>query len=551
MNKNIAFACTAIILTIISCKKDRLNFDKFSTSNINPEYGAPLVNSELTIREILQKADKDNNIVVDNTGFCTLVYRGLLFTSNAKDFIKIPNQTISPSIFDINSTTGLAAFNGAANGTSFGPYTQNFTHTVLPTPPLIDSVFCANGVQLNVNINNLIPANITLTLSSSSIIDLTTNQTFSKVITASTGTNVTYNLANHLLKLNDGTNRSRLHLSYRVSFQKTGNATTGNENVSISLSLNNINFLKFIGFLGNNFTHPQFAPYKDTVPISLFKSSDPTFTNTIFSMVDPKFQIRFYNEIGANAELDLTKLDAYTPGPGNTNLNPNTLSGSPVIQNVLVNKAHDFNAPVTTSLAINKNNEPNVVPFINSRPKNVIYEVNGVLNPNSTSSYIRNFVTDTSKIRVDLDVIIPLWGNMKNLIFMDTSKVDLSDLNPQYIRKLTLRTYFENTFPFTMGTEIVFTDSLNNLLYTFLPPGTVVIPGAVVNNNGIASQPTVFKKDYELPHSAIAIIKSAKKIRIRAFAETTNYPQDIKVYDFQKLKVKIGMAIQPVVKNMN
>lgn len=534
-----------ILLTWMSCKKDRLNFDKFSTTNLNTEYGVPLVSSQLTIREILQKADKDSNIVVDNTGFCTLIYRGTLYTSNAKDFIKVSNQTIAPVNYDINSTVGLAAFNGAANGTSFGPYAQNYTHTVLPTPPLIDSIYCANGVLLNVNINNNMPANITLTLTSNSIIDLSTNQVFTKTITATTNTNVSFNLANHLLKLNDGVNRSRLHLSYRVSFQKTGNASSGTENVSISLSLNNINYLKFIGFLGSNFTHPQFAPYKDTVPLSLFKSSEPTYTATSFSMVDPKFQIRFYNEIGANAELDLTKLDAYTPGPGNINLNTNSLSGSPVLQNILINKANNFNAPVTTSLLINKNNEPAVVPFINSRPKNVIYEVNGVINPGVPLPYVRNFVTDTSKIRVDLDVIIPLWGNMKNLIFMDTTKVDLSSLDPANIKKLTLRTYFESTFPFTLGTEIVFTDSLNNLLYTFLPPGTVVIPGAVVDNNGIAAQPTIFKKDYELPHHVIAILKETKKIRIRAFAETTNYPQDIKVYDFQKLKVKIGMAAQP------
>jgi hypothetical protein len=534
-----------VVFTWYSCKKDRLDFDKFSTTNLNTEYGVPLVSSQLTIREILQKADKDSNIVVDNTGFCTLIYRGTLYTSNAKDFIKVPNQTISPVSYNINSTAGLAAFNGAANGTTFGPYAQNYTHTLTPTPPLIDSIYCANGVLLNVNVNNTMPANITLTLSSSSIIDLSTNQPFSKTISVSTSTNVSYNLANHLLKLNDGINRSRLHLSYRVSYQKTGNASSGTENVSVSLSLSNINFLKFIGFLGSNFTHPQFAPYKDTVPISLFKSSEPTFTATSFSMVDPKFQIRFYNEIGAKAELDLTKLDAYTPGPGNVNINPNSLSGSPVLQNVLINNANNFNAPVTTSLLINKNNEPAVVPFINSRPKNVIYEVNGVINPGVSVPYIRNFVTDTSKIRVDLDVIIPLWGNMKNLIFLDTTKVDLSSLDPTNIKKLTLRTYFESTFPFTLGTEIVFTDSLNNLLYTFLPPGTVVIPGAVVDNNGIATQPTVFKKDYELPHHVIAILKETKKIRIRAFAETTNYPQDIKVYDFQKLKVKIGMAAQP------
>jgi len=536
-----------IVILIHSCKKDKYNLDKFSYSSIDQELGAPLVTSELTIREVLAKADKNNNIQVDGTGFCTLIYRGTLFTSYAKDFISVPDQTIPSMMFNFSNTSGLAAFNAAPNGTNFGPYTQTQVVVFSPTPPYIDSVYCDNGTLLNVTITNNIPATITFTLSSQSVINLSTNQPFNQVITVTTNTSVSYNLSNHLLKLNDGVNRSRFYVSYSVSMNKTGNAV-GTENMIISMSVTNIKYKKFIGFLGNNFTHPSFAPYKDTVPLTIFKSTEPTYINTVFYMVDPKFQISFYNEIGSTALLNFTKLNAYTPDANGNNINFNTLSGSPVIQNLTILKANNFNAPVTTTLNINKNNEPNVVPFINSRPKNVIYEVNGVLNPGN-ATYIRNFVTDTSRIRVDLDVILPFWGNMKDLVFLDTNKVDLSGLDVNNIRQATIRTYFESTFPIDMGTEIVFTDTLNNTLFTLVQAGTVIIKGAVVNNNGVASQPAVVRKDYVLTRDQLAVIRYAKKIRVRAFANTTNYPQYIKIYDFQKLKVKLGLAVKPYYNN--
>ncbi|GIV26823.1 MAG: hypothetical protein KatS3mg027_0637 [Bacteroidia bacterium] len=392
------------------------------------------------------------------------------------------------------------------------------------------------------------PATASFTISSSSIIDLSTNLNFNKniVLAPNTSTLVSYDLGNHLLKLNDGVNRSRLGLSYSVKLQKSGNAT-GLEQIGISASLNNISFNKFIGYLGNNYTHPNFAPYKDTVPITLFSSTEPTYTNTIFYLVDPKFDIRFYNEVGASAEIDVTRLDAYTPDAWGNNLNPNTLTGSAVIQNVVINSATGFSSPVTTTLSINKNNEPQVVPFINSRPKNVIYEVNGNINPNTTG-YVRNFFTDTSKIRVDLDVILPLWGNMKDLVFVDTIKdVDLSNI-PEETKKVLLRTYFESTFPIDMGIEVVFTDSLYLPQYVFIPANTVVIPGASVDSNGNTSSPKIFKKDYIIPQSAMPNVRKTRRILIRAFANTTNYPTNIKIYNFQKLKVRIGVDVQPGVK---
>jgi hypothetical protein len=108
-----------------------------------------------------------------------------------------------------------------------------------------------------------------------------------------------------------------------------------------------------------------------------------------------------------------------------------------------------------------------------------------------------------------------------------------------------LRTYFESTFPVDLGTTIVFTDTLYNTLYTLIPANTVVIPGANVDSNGNTSAPKIYKKDYVIPQSAIPLLKQSKRILIKAFANTSNYPTNVKIYDFQKLKIRMGIDVKP------
>lgn len=146
-----------------------------------------------------------------------------------------------------------------------------------------------------------------------------------------------------------------------------------------------------------------------------------------------------------------------------------------------------------------------------------------------------------------MDVILPLWGNMTNLVFLDTLEMDPLSL-PAEIKKLILRTYFESTFPIDMGIEVTFTDSLFVPQYVLIPANTVVIPGANVDANGNTSAPKIYKKDYVISNSGIAAIKNSKRILIRAFANTSNYPTNVKIYNFQKLKVRIGVDVQPNVK---
>ncbi|MCC7050488.1 MAG: hypothetical protein IT239_01750 [Bacteroidia bacterium] len=527
-----------------SCVKDKYDFSKVSVRNWSPNVAAPLVNANLTIRDILVNADKQGAIQVGSDGFCTLVYRGKLFSKQAKDFIQIPDQSFSSFNYNFSNTTTASGFNSAANGTSFGPYVQNMSYT-LSSSYQIDSIFLKPGTKLSFNYANSLPADINITVTSASLKDKTTGVAFSKTFTVAQSSNSVqqYDLGGYVLNLNDGMgNRNVFGFTFSATLTKQGNAS-GSESISISPSFNNVNFSAIIGYVGT--LANSIAPYQDTVGISIFTNSDALGGGT-FTVVDPSVTAKITNYLGCNVKFSFDKLDAYTPNASHVNTNLNTLAGTPATQNVAINGAVNFATAGLTNVSITKNNTPSVVPFVNSQPKNVIYKVNAVINPGATG-YIRNFFADTSRFEVDFDINMPLWGTAKNFSLRDTQDVDMKGL--EQLNSINVRTYFDNQFPAEMLMSLVYVDSLYRPIITLVPSGSVVISAATVDPaTGKLLTATSTQKDYTLTREHILKLKDAKKLLITATANTTNSGAvNVKFYDFYKLNVRLGIQVQPLV----
>lgn len=526
---------------VVSCVKEKYDFSKTAVHGWSPYVAAPLVNSTLTIKDILVKADKEGAIQVDANGFCTLVYRGNLFTDQAGNFINVPNQNFSSINYNFSNTVSLATFNGAANGTSFGLYTLNNTYS-LSTTYQIDSIYLKTGTQLAISYNNNFPADIELTVNSVSLKDKNNGNPFTQTFTISANSASTqmFDLGNYILNLNDGMgNRNKFFIEYKAKLTKTGSAN-GSEKLAITPSINNIKFSTFIGYVGN--ITGGIAPYQDTVSISLFKNADALFGG-IFSLVNPSIKAVVTNYLGCNVRLDFIRLDAYTPDANNVNTNFNTLIGTPTTQNILINKATNFTTPGITNVNINSTNTPSVVPFVNSMPKNVIYKVNAQTNP-GTFSYVRNFFTDTSIIKVDFDLILPLYGRANSFTLRDTQKVNMKGI--EQLNSITVRTYFDNQFPIDIDMELVYVDSLYRPLVTLVPSGTIVMRGATVNANGELVSSSIQKSDITLNRYNIEKLKDVRYLLITGKASTTNQGTvNVKIYDFYKLNVRLGIQVQP------
>ena len=215
------FVLTGAFL-IQSCIKEEYDFSKVSVRDWDPKLAIPLVNSTLTINDILLNADKQGAISVGSDGFCTLIYRGNLFSDEAGRFLNIPNQNLSPLSYSFSNTVSVGTFNAGNNGSSYGPYNQNGSYT-LTSSYAIDSLYLKPGTTFRLAYNNTLPADLNINLTVNSLKDQNTAATFSKVISVPANTNsfVEYDLGGYILNLNDGLgNRNILNLNYSLTMTK-------------------------------------------------------------------------------------------------------------------------------------------------------------------------------------------------------------------------------------------------------------------------------------------------------------------------------------------
>src|ERR1035437_481507 len=108
------FFMAIIVFTIQSCIKDNFKLDKLAKTEWNPNIAVPLVYSSLTVQDILTKEDHQGVIIVGNDNFCTLVYKGNLFSILGSDLIQIPDQQMpsfsTPPAIATTMTTTVASY---------------------------------------------------------------------------------------------------------------------------------------------------------------------------------------------------------------------------------------------------------------------------------------------------------------------------------------------------------------------------------------------------------------------------------------------------------
>ena len=97
-------ACLALTCFVFACKKDNLDFNKFNGYTLNPEFGIPLVNATLGIKDLIK--NNPNDIHTDNDGLIRFTIRkDSLINYNLGDMFKLDQQsgtTINKSIGEIS-----------------------------------------------------------------------------------------------------------------------------------------------------------------------------------------------------------------------------------------------------------------------------------------------------------------------------------------------------------------------------------------------------------------------------------------------------------------
>jgi hypothetical protein len=527
------FTAVVFLSTISSCVKDNFDFNKLTKTEWNPNLAVPLVYSSLTIADMLAKQGSGGLIVVGSDNFCTLVYKSNLFSLVAADLITIPNNQPPPLVASLNSGQ-ISAF--GLSGTITVPYSQTITFDSGVNGPKIDSViFKMGSIDVALSSDFQYSGQIKIILPSAKKNGVSFSQIIPFTYSGSTPvmSNASYDLSGYKFDMTDGgTAFNEFVVNFEVTLTGSGNPINSSDQVTLNMTLNNMKFDKIFGDIGQM----SLTPDVDTVDISVFKS---VLGGASFTLADPRIKFKISNSYGVPVNASLSLFQGYTPGYA-----PYTITGSP---NPLPIQSPNFSQVgqvLTDSFALDNTNS-NIATVINNTPKYLIYQISSLTNPAGGSTH-NNFVIDTSRLKVDMEVDLPLNGTASNFVLVDTMPFKLSETLPKEIESALIRTYNSNGFPFDVDMQIYFADSLYNKLDSLVIPNQLILQSAVVDpNTGIVTSPTQKTYDAVLTRARLDNLTGSTYLLIRAVANTTNGgATNVKIYANYKLDFKLGLQVQ-------
>jgi hypothetical protein len=301
------FFAAAMIFSFQSCIKDNFKFDKLAQTEYSPSIAIPLVYSSLTIQDLVTQGDHNGLIIVGSDKFCTLVYKGNLFSLEASDLLQLPDQQ-QPVYSASLSPAEIAALTAAGTVTSSYTQTVNFTSGI--NSPQIDSMNLKTG-SLNINLNSdfRFSGQVKITIPTAK----KGGVVFSKTLPINYSGSIpvfasaVYDLSGYTFDMTSGgTTYNQFAVNYDVTLTGAGVPPTTANSISITQSLNSMKYGKLFGDIGQL----ALSPNQDTVGLSIFKNALGIGT---FTLVDPSVKVTITNSYGVPIDATISRLDGFNP----------------------------------------------------------------------------------------------------------------------------------------------------------------------------------------------------------------------------------------------
>jgi hypothetical protein len=133
--------------------------------------------------------------------------------------------------------------------------------------------------------------------------------------------------------------------------------------------------------------------------------------------------------------------------------------------------------PGYTTISLNTDNS-NIDQLLEIFPDQLFYDVMIHVNPNGNEFNYQDFVINTSKLNIGLNLNMPLAFFASNLTLQDEFDVSIdAESGTEGIGPIDLALYADNTFPLEAIIEIKFKDGSGNVLDSIDFGGQGILPG--------------------------------------------------------------------------
>jgi len=537
--KNKLFLLLSFVIALTwttSCYKDKLDFSKLSTNiDWNPNFAVPAVHSSLTIRDVLRDYDTTNLFVEDQTGFLRLIYHKQVFSLPASDYVTLPDQSFSDNF------TGTGFISQGFPATSPATVTKNYTQLMILQLPSdsFDSLVFKNGT-FSIDVSSTFLHTGLLTVTFPTI--RKNNLPYSKTVNINTSTGTfTYNqsfydLADYSANF---TNPNQLPVSLSLTLVNSGNPVLASDQVSVNMSINTLQYKIIYGNIGQRNIPIQ----EDTVNVEIFNN---TLQGSVYFM-DPKFRLFVSNSFGVPFSATFSDFKIYSSVSNQYVTYPFPPAYNPLLVAAPTTVGQQ---PVITPIILDTTTFPDITTIVSENPRYVHVTTNAQSNPTGTIQY--NFIQDTSRLAVDLEVELPLWGWAKWWILQDTLDFNFSDyykdstIDLHNVEWVKFRLNILNGMPTEASVQIYLTDTLYNIIDSiFTPPNDTIIASGILGGTGKVIAPTRKTSDVIYTNSRLANLHNVKKALVRGYVHTTNKGATIvRFYSEYAIDVKMGVQVQ-------
>jgi len=481
----------------------------------SPSIVIPLTYGSVSIKDFINSSDS-SYIKTGSDGSLSLVYSTQLLSQQIRGLFSIPNST-SDVIFDIPA---IPIASPVSEDIILASQSTVVDLGISPAQ-LSEISFKSGQLLLSTSISPSTNLKYEVIISLPDFISKSTNQP----LTVQGSGDLTVSLSNYIVKLNR--NKFTANVSFVLKKSLTPVSIGSNTKAITTFSLTGMDFNYIKGFFGD-----QSVEIPSTyLNIGAFGNS---LNKASVELVQPNVNLVVLNDYGIPVTINFVTLEARKQG---TNALPLILNPLNPVQ---------LNVPITlgnssvTSIAVSNANQ-----VLNYAPTQLYYKASANINKNLTDG--NNFLADTSKLRIKLNVNIPLYGKATGITFGDTTAIDLSNVNQSQIDEAALNIKLTNEIPLDGSVQFYLADAKYQLIDSLLTPSqSAIIKGSAVNSSGELNTAQISNQSINILKEKLNKVFTSKYIIIKLFLNTSKDSNgnlvDVKFKSQYKMTIESGLS---------
>jgi len=194
------------------------------------------------------------------------------------------------------------------------------------------------------------------------------------------------------------------------------------------------------------------------------------------------------------------------------------------------------------------NENSNLSALLEAVPKAVDYDIDGLTNPDGNTA-IRGFLTDSSFLSVQVEVILPVFGAVSNFNVFDTIQVERFDFDVDFeeygeVNFAEFKLFSENDIPLNIEIQLFFADENEQIIDSLFTEITPIITAAQVDAQGNTIEKSIEEAFARLTDERFERIKEARNLFLQArFSTPEEGMRSVQIRADQNVRIGMGLKV--------